>query len=88
MSLWVLPGIGSSAYSFNFWRSLLWENEWGENGLGESSLERELCHPSESKTCPPCVHFQNVLAKYHFKLLAQISACFKTNKDRGRDKKL
>lgn len=34
----------------------------GGNGLGESSLERELCHPSESKTCPSCVHFQNVLA--------------------------
>lgn len=60
----------------------------GKNGLSESSLGREACHLSESKTCPSCVHFQNVLAKSYFKLLAQISGCFKTNKDRGSDKKL
>lgn len=80
----MFPGIGSSAHSFTFWGSILWE----KNGLGESSLEREMCHPSESKICPSCVHFQNMLAKSYLKFFAHISGCFKINKARGSDKKL
>lgn len=53
--------------------------------LGESSSGREACHPSESKTCSSCVHFQNILAESCFILLAQILACLKINKDRGSD---
>lgn len=64
------------------------EKKWGEKWFAESSLEREVCRPSESKTCPSCVHFQNMLAKSYFELLAQIEGFFETNKDRGSDEKL